>query len=173
MLKLVSAAPGGAGPDDVVYTTPIEPQEDAIETAGLYLQDATNRDEAVFIERAGDDLRLRDVSNPAGFSLSQLASGGAGITEGQHTALDTLAHEIAEDCDVVVTRISGQVTSVVVWTDSGHTQKIRETLVTRSAGQVSTVVTKQYDGAGALKNTYTKTVTRSGGQVASIDGAFT
>jgi len=98
---------------------------------------------------------------------------GSGLSEAQHTALDTLTHEIAENSDTVVTRSSGQVVSVVVWTDSGHTQKIRETLITRSSGQVSVVVTKQYDGAGALLNTYTKTITRSSGQVASIAGVLT
>ena len=173
VLKQESAGLGGDGADDVPYTTPIEPQEDAIEAAGIYLQDATNRDEAVFLEQAGANLRFVDVSNPSGFSLSQLATGGAGITEGQHTTLDTLIHEIAENCDVEVIRSGGRVDSVIVWTNSGHTVKIRETILTRSSGQVATITTKQYDGAGALKNTLTKTITRSSGQVATIAGVLT
>lgn len=68
-----------------------------------------------------------------------------------------------------VTRSAGQVTDVVLWTDSGKTQKVRETNITRSAGQVSTVVLKEYDGTGALAVTRTGTITRSGGQVANID----
>ena len=72
--KHESSAGGGDEGDLGVFggPTPIEPQEDAIEAAGVYLQDASNRDEAVFIERDGDDLRFRDENNTAPVTLTQL-----------------------------------------------------------------------------------------------------
>lgn len=72
VLKQESAALGGDGADDVPYPAPINSQQDAIETAGLYLQDATNRDENVYIERAGGDMQFRDANNPTPVTLSSL-----------------------------------------------------------------------------------------------------
>lgn len=80
VLKRESAALGGDAAEDVDYLEPISAQEDAIEAAGIYLQDASNRDEAVWIERNGSNMRFFDVANPGGYSLTQLATGGAGIT---------------------------------------------------------------------------------------------
>ena len=74
VLKQESAALGGDPADEVPYDTPIEPQEDAIEAAGLYLQDASNRDENVLVSRAGDNMQFKDVSNPIGHTLTQLLS---------------------------------------------------------------------------------------------------
>ena len=49
--KVESTALGGDDADTNVYgaPTPIEPQEDAIESAGLIVQDADNRDEDVYV----------------------------------------------------------------------------------------------------------------------------
>jgi hypothetical protein len=95
-------------------------------------------------------------------------TGGSGITEAQHEVLDTLVHDLSETSYLEVTRTSGQVSDVTVWTNSGKTIKVREALVTRSAGQASVIVDKQYNGAGTLVQTLTHTITRSAGQVASI-----
>jgi len=100
-------------------------------------------------------------------------TGGSGITAGQHKVLDQLVHELAETSYVELTRVSGKVTEVIAWTDNGKTVKIRETLITRSGNQVSTVVEKQYDGAGSLVETLTHTFTYSSGRVASIDTVAT
>jgi succinate dehydrogenase/fumarate reductase flavoprotein subunit len=72
VLKQESAALGGDGTEDVPYTTAIAPQEDAIETAGMYLQDAGARDESVWIERNGNDMRFRDLNNTTPVTLTQL-----------------------------------------------------------------------------------------------------
>jgi len=53
---------------------PIDPQEDAIEAAGVYLQDGSNRDENCFVARDGNDLSFRDPNNPTPITLSSLAS---------------------------------------------------------------------------------------------------
>lgn len=92
LLKDESTSGGGDPADVGPYgnPTPIEPQEDAIESAGVYLQDAANRDEEVYIYRDGDNMVLRDVNNPAGRTLSSLG-GGAGASD--HGALTGLADD--------------------------------------------------------------------------------
>lgn len=60
--KVESTALGGKDDDISAYGSPapINPQEDAIETAGGYVQDASNRDENVGWEREGEDLKFFD-----------------------------------------------------------------------------------------------------------------
>jgi len=79
LVKQESAALGGDGAEEVPYDSPIEPQEDAIEVAGVYYQDASNRDENVLTWREDDDMMFKDVSNPSGYTLTQLASGSASL----------------------------------------------------------------------------------------------
>jgi len=75
VLKQESAALGGDAGEDVDYPSPINAQEDAIETCGVYLQDAGVRDENVYIERNGNDMRFRDVNNATPVTLTQLLTG--------------------------------------------------------------------------------------------------
>lgn len=108
------------------------------------------------------DFRLRDnvgVFNPRT---------GGGISEADHEDLDSLVHNVAETCYEEPVRSGGRVTDVVTWTTSGKTTKVRETNLTRSGGLVSSIVVKQYDGAGTLTQTMTGTVTRSSGQISNI-----
>jgi hypothetical protein len=72
VIKRESAALGGDGADDADYTAPLDPQEDAIETAGVYLQDGSNRDEGVYVERDGQNMRFRDQKNTTPVSLTDL-----------------------------------------------------------------------------------------------------
>lgn len=95
------------------------------------------------------------------------------LTRPIHRVIDQLAHLVAETSYMEVTRSGGQVTNVTYWTDSGKTTKIRETAITRSGGQVSTIVETQYDTMGMAVETLTGTVTRSSGQVVSIDWVLT
>jgi hypothetical protein len=80
VLKQESAANGGDGADDVPYTVSLSPQEDALEAAGVYFQDALNRDENVWIERNGNDMRFRDLNNTTPVTLTSLL-GGASATD--------------------------------------------------------------------------------------------
>jgi len=75
VIKQESAALGGNSSDDTDYPAPIKPQQDAIEAAGVYLQDAGARDENVWIERNGNDMRFRDVNNATPVTLTQLLTG--------------------------------------------------------------------------------------------------
>ena len=100
-LKYENAAKGGDAADDTLgIPMEISPQEDVLETAGVYLQDALNRDENVYIDRDGDDLRFRDVNNPTPVPLSDVlkdkitatylvGSAGAGDTADGVDFLDT------------------------------------------------------------------------------------
>jgi hypothetical protein len=101
-------------------------------------------------------------------------NGSGGITEPEHEALDTLVHDLSENFYMEVLRVSGKITSAVVWTDAGKTKKVREWSLTRnSIGKVSQLVTKQYDGTGAVKYTLTETFTRSCGRVATVTAVKT
>lgn len=72
VIKRETAALGGDAADEAPWDAPIEPQEDAIETAGVYLQDASNRDETTLIARDGDDMVFRDGNNPSDVTLTEL-----------------------------------------------------------------------------------------------------
>ena len=72
LTKYESTALGGQDADALPFPAPLDPQEDAIETAGVYLQDASNRDETVLLSRSGDDMTFKDVNNSGGLTLSQL-----------------------------------------------------------------------------------------------------
>jgi len=94
---------------------------------------------------------------------------GGGITEGQHEDLDTLVHNLSEDMYEEFTYSGGQVSSVIHWTDSGKTTKIREQTFTYTGNKVNTEVIKQYNSSGVLKYTLTGAYTWSGNQVSNVD----
>lgn len=169
VLKRESTAGGGDPADEAPWDAPIEPQEDAVEAAGLYLQDALNRDETTLIDRAGLDMRFKDGNNPAGKTLTELAaSAGGGITEPQHEALDTLTHDIDETSYDEVIYSGSTPSSYIVWASAAKLLKIREEQYTYAGGKVSQVVTIQYDGTGAVKMTMTEVYTYSGNKVTSV-----
>lgn len=70
--KHESTAEGGQDAQDYPFPTVIMPQEDALESAGLYIQDGSNRDLAVLIKRAGNDMSFTDPSNGT-LTLAQLS----------------------------------------------------------------------------------------------------
>ena len=120
----------------------------------------------------GGALDERDLSYRDGSFVLQDSTGAFDprlVDRADHASIDDLVHGLAEDSYQEITRTAGAVTSVVVWTDSGKTVKIRETTITRSGGQVSQTVEEQYDGAGLLIQTLTSTFTRVSGQVTSVD----
>lgn len=93
---------------------------------------------------------------------------GTGITEGTHEVLDTLTHNLSEDSYEEVVYTSGKVSSVINWTDSGKTTKIREVVLTRTSGKVSQVDLIQYDVSGSEKVRRTGVITRTSGRVSNI-----
>lgn len=163
-LKLEDSSTGGEEIDQ--FPTALNPQEDYIECVGIVFDDALNRDEEVKVYRDGDNLKFVDSSNPTPHTLSDLLAGG--MSEETHRQLDQLTHEVDESSYDEITRVSGKVTGITVWTNSSKELKIREYLVSRTGGKVSQLVTKQYDGTGTLKETLTEDFTRTSGKVTSI-----
>ena len=169
VIKWESAAEGGDPNDDFQTPCEIEPQEDAIECRRVYLQDANNRDEEVFVDRDGDNIAFRDKVQTTPLTLTDLLGGG--LTPATHRPLDQLVHEIAEDAFLEVTRTTGKVSAITYWTDAGKTLKIRDVAIARDGGgKVSQTVETQYDAAGApiVGEVLTTTITRSSGKVVSM-----
>ena len=126
-----------------------------------------------------EDLRLDiDSATEGGQGLIELATEAEvaartddtrAVTPLKHELADSLVHALAETSYMEVTRVTGQVKDVITYTDSGKGTKVRETNLTRTGGQVSVIVNKQYDSSGSLVQTLTGTVNRTGGRVSSID----
>lgn len=72
LLKQESTAIGGQDADARDYPVPLNSQQDAPEVMGIFLQDASNRDETTYIARAGNDMIFRDVTSGAEYTLAQL-----------------------------------------------------------------------------------------------------
>jgi len=98
---------------------------------------------------------------------------GSGISASGHRALDQIVHDVAEDSFAEVARTGNRVDAVRTYTSAAKTKKIREEEYTYSGNQVTTIVTKQYDGSGALVETYTETVSYTGALVNDITGVLT
>lgn len=96
VLKRESSALGGQGVEDVDYPSPIEPREDAIEAAGLYVQDAINRDQTTLISRSGTDMLFKDGANPGGYTLTQLAAASGISLFNEPSGVDT-SHSVSRD----------------------------------------------------------------------------
>jgi hypothetical protein len=170
LLKRESAALGGDAADEAPWDAPIEPQEDAIEAAGVYLQDATNRDEAVIVTRAGDDMTFKDVSNPTPSTLSDLIAGAGGLTAAAHRTLRQLIHFIDDGPAEGFTtgaykETTGTVfpSSIIWWESSGKTKKIVERLLTWTGVNLTTDQWKMYDTDGStVLATVTDAISYSG-----------
>lgn len=161
VLKRESAALGGDAADEQPWDAPIEPNEDAIESAGVYLQDASNRDETTLVARSGNDMTFKDGNNTTPVTLSDLLDGGGGLTEDQHKTLRQLIHFIDEGpacgfASGAYKEVTGMPfpTSIVWWESSSKTKKIVEKIITRSGGGATNmkptpIVWKMYDTDGS------------------------
>ena len=111
----------------------------------------------------GTDFAFRDSTG-----LFNPRTGGSGITESQHEALDTLTHWINETNWQEMVRSGGKVVNAIHWTDDTKTTKIREVVIQRTSGKVTQIDLIQYDGTGTEKQRLTGVITRDAGKVASI-----
>ena len=172
VLKYEEASKGGDASDDSFgIPTEIEPQEDVLESAGHYFQDGSNRDESVYIDRSGNDLRFRDVNNTTPLTLTELLSGAGGLTESSHNALRQLIHFIDDgptdgfaSGSFKESLYSGaQLTSSIWYVDNTKVDKILELTVTYSGAFPVTEVWELYDADGStVLITLTDTITYSG-----------
>jgi hypothetical protein len=133
-------------------------------------------DEILFLDQVEDPIELGFVRLVNGaFKFRDSAgvfnprTGGSGITESQHEALDTLIHDIDESSyDEVIYGLGNLVSTYIVWGTAAKLLKIREEQYTYSGSKVSQSVTIQYDGTGAVKMTMTEVYTYSGNKVTSV-----
>jgi hypothetical protein len=93
-----------------------------------------------------------------------------GLSPAQHDLLDQLVHDIAENSYEELNYTGNVLNSVIIWTDSNKTTKIREWLYTYNGNRINTEVVKQYDGSGILivGQTLTGTYSYSGNQLINI-----
>ncbi len=91
---------GGEPGPLIPYPQPIEPLEDGIEAAALFVVEVGRRNKGVAIWSDNGNIRFRDIINPGtsgtGYTLTELLAGAGGITKGLHPALLQLIHFIDE-----------------------------------------------------------------------------
>lgn len=111
-----------------------------------------------------------NVTPVAGPNWSPFFTGtaGSGITEPQHEVLDTLTHELAETAYTENTYTSGKLTQVIVWTSVAKLIKIRQSVFTYTGANLTTSVTTQHNGAGAVIATLTKVFSYASGNLVNI-----
>lgn len=147
-------------------------ESDDIKDGGVYRQDLCTSQTGFAVIRkliAGTNVTLQSTgADPGTGDVTVNVPNASGLSEAEHELLDTLTHELAEDCWTEIVRASGYVSEVIVWTSNGKTKKIREYLVARSAGRVSSITVKNYDSMGVLVTTISYVVTRQDGLVVSI-----
>jgi hypothetical protein len=150
VMKIESSGSGGDESDNNPYggPTPIDTSEDAIEVCGIYVHDASNSDQNVYVARGGNDLIFRDVNNTTPLTLSELLAGAGGITESSHKTLRQLIHFIDEGPAEGFTSgaykeilPAGDLfpTSVTWWESSSKLKKIVAKLITRSGGGATNI----------------------------------
>ena len=91
---------GGEPGPLIPYALPIEPLEDGIEIAALFIVEVGRRNKGLAIWSDDGDMRFRDVVNPGtdgkGYTLSELLAGSGGLTEEGHKVLRQLIHWIPD-----------------------------------------------------------------------------
>jgi hypothetical protein len=80
LLKRETAALGGDAADEAPYDSPIEPLEDGVEVAAIFIVESgdSRPSRAVAIWKDGNNMRFRDLNNTgSGKTLSELVGGAA------------------------------------------------------------------------------------------------
>jgi hypothetical protein len=163
-------------PVDKPWDEPINVETDGFKVAAVFLVEPTNNDKLVALWRDGDDLRVRDVSNPGvsseGYTLSELLAGVAGLTKSEHRTLRQLIHFIDDGpAEGFATGAFREVlptgdpfpTSAIWWESSSKLKKIVEVTVTYSGPFPATEEWKMYDTDGStVLATVTDTIVYSG-----------
>jgi hypothetical protein len=159
-----------SGGDDVDYlNTPLQPNEDAVNCRGVYIQYDTGDDTSVLISRdASGNLTFKDAAYPGGKTLTDTLAAGSGVTESQHEVLLQLIHFIDEGpAEGFTTGATKTVTGTVfptqvLWKRSDDT-KLVEKNITWTGAFPTTIQWKMYAADGtAVLATVTDTISYSG-----------
>lgn len=136
----------------------------------LALQDNADGDPANpgEVKYDGGAFRMRDSTG-----VFDPRTGGSGLSEAAHEALDTLAHGLTETHALSVSRDgAGRVSEVLAEATLGGTDIRKTEILTRTAsGKVATLRSTQYEGDGTtVKRQLDRTVVRdANGRVTRID----
>lgn len=152
------------------YAIPLLSGTDGIGASGFFPQSAASFDQLAGVERdANGNLTFKDAVLGTTKTLTQLSTGGTGITEETHKALRQLIHFIdggpAEGFATGAYReVTGTAfpTAVIWWTSAAKTLKIVEKLLTYTGAFPTTIVWKVYSAAGVVLATVTDTISYSG-----------
>lgn len=159
--KNESAAGGGdAADDDLGFPALLDPNEDAPEMQGWFLQPpspSTSRDEEVYARRdSSGNLVLRDAVGGTEYDLETLAAGSAGMTQAQHKVLRQLIHFLDDGPAEGFTSgayketLGGVFPTSEIWYESSaKSNKIVELTMTWSGVKIAQEVWKLYDTDGS------------------------
>lgn len=163
---------GGPGSTDIPFPEPINPLEDGLESAALFLVESGRRNKAVSIWSYQGKLRFRDIENSGtGYTLSQILAGAGGITPDSHKKLRQLIHFINDgpaegfiSGAYKETLPSGPFpTSEIWWESSSKLKKIVELLTTWNGINITQEKWKIYDTDGTtVLWTITDTINHTG-----------
>jgi hypothetical protein len=149
--------------------TPDRKHGHLVEDDYIQFEDRTSATGAVgTVYRKGSDIFAHDGSGEF-----NIRTGGGGLTEGTHRALDQLVHLIAESSYEEYEYTGNRVDAIRIYTDGTKTTKVRETEFTYTGAQVTTIVIKQYDSGGLLDETLTETLSYTGAKLDDITRALT
>lgn len=171
VLKEESTALGGDDADATEWgPTPLNPQEDALEARGYFIQDELNRDETTMVSRTGLDMTFKDGNNPAEKTLTELLAGAGGLTESGHRTLRQLIHFIDDGpaegfASGAYKETTGTIfpTAEVWWESNSKLKKIVSLDTTWTGVNITQEIWKVYDTDGStVLATVTDAISYSG-----------
>lgn len=153
--------------------TELDPQEDHVDVRGAFFQNDTSDDETVHVTRdSSSRMIFIDSENTTALTLTELGTGGTGVSETTHKTLRQLIHFIdegpAEGFASGAYREqlpSGSIfpTSIIWWESSSKVGKIVERTLTWTGVNVTTDEWKVYDTDGStLLATVSDSISYSG-----------
>ena len=172
-LKLESPAEGGTQLD--YWPKEIDPAQDALTAAGLYVQNAANSttDKTTLISRSAQGLTFTDAKTS--HVLGELVSSTTGQV-GSHNALPDIIHFLsdgpgdgfASGAYLSTTFAGPLITSRVWWTTAAMTQRIFAIVYAYKGPLLSTVTYTLFNAQGVQVRLLTDTLTYNGPLLASV-----
>lgn len=158
------------GSSDEPYQKEIDPNEDALETRGVFIQNDSSSDETVSVSRdASNNLIFEDgVVSGVKTLTDLLASGGGGITEAEHEDLNTLTHALAENYYAEYTYSTNKIFNIDIWQTISKIIKVRDFVYTYTGNKIATETVKQYNETGTLLKTLTYTYNYTGSKISNV-----
>lgn len=91
------------------------------------------------------------------------------LTESVHDELRGLPHDFTQTGFTEIVRSAGKVASVTVYRSASKTRRLRETITTRAAGKVASILINQFDESDTIIDSVNQTFTRVSNKLETID----